>query len=198
MKSIDELMQAVAEGDEEAQTELRERFLTVEQDKARVARDLKLKTDTTLRERYPRALRAWEKGKLKLADDMDDAALVEALKEQEEFFAEMGVPVETSPAQAASPATDPEGGEVPVKPVDDPAKALAGGRAAQSPGGQPRDYVAEWMDAMKGSTIRDRERANAIIVELNAFGQRNPERAQAMMDQINASIEARPIGTRRF
>lgn len=195
MKSIDELIQLAAEGDEDAQAELRDRFNAAEREKAQVARDLKLKTDTRLRELYPRALKAYERGKLKL-DDLDDDAMVAMLKEQEEFFAEMGVPVE-APTQAA-PVVATEDGDMPVKPVDDPAKAVSGVRGASSPGGQPRDLVAEWVDAMKGSTTHDRAKANKILVELNAFGQNNPERAQQMMDQINATLEARPIERRGF
>jgi len=195
LKTIDELLALVSEGDEDAQAEIRERFASAEREKAIVARDLKLKTDATLKERYPRALRAYEKGRLRLTDDMDEAAMLEALKDKEEELAELGVAVEPA---AAAPVAAPEGGEVPVKPVedDDPAKALSGARGAGSPGGQPRDLVAEWADAMKGTTKHDRAKANAILVELNNFGQKNPERAQQMMDQINSYLEARPIPTR--
>lgn len=195
LKTIDELLALVSEGDEDAQAEIRERFASAEREKAIVARDLKLKTDATLKERYPRALRAYEKGRLRLTDDMDEAAMLEALKDKEEELAELGVAVEPA---AAAPAATPEGGGAPVKPVedDDPAKALSGARGAGSPGGQPRDLVAEWADAMKGTTKHDRARANAILVELNNFGQKNPERAQQMMDQINSYLEARPIPTR--
>jgi hypothetical protein len=193
LKTIDELLALVSEGDEDAQAEIRERFASAEREKAIVARDLKLKTDATLKERYPRALRAYEKGRLRLTDDMDEAAMLEALKDKEEELAELGVSVEP-----VAPAATPEGEDVPVKPVedDDPAKALSGARGAGSPGGQPRDLVAEWADAMKGTTKHDRAKANAILVELNNFGQKNPERAQQMMDQINSYLEARPIPTR--
>jgi hypothetical protein len=80
-KSIDELLALAAEGDDQASQEIRERFASAEREKAIVARDLKLKTDATLKERYPRALRAYEKGRLRLTDDIDEAAMLEALQD---------------------------------------------------------------------------------------------------------------------
>lgn len=201
MRSIDELLQAVAEGDEEAQKELRERYLTAEQEKARVARDLKLKTDSRLKELYPRALRAYNLGKLNLAEDLDDEALVKALKEQEEFYADMGVPIESSPAtpseQAANTDTGTEGEEVPVKPTeDDPAKALVSDRSTQSPGGQPRDYVHEFFTHMSGSTATDQQNAFAVIAEINKM--KDKVRADQMLEQISDRLSAKPIRVSPF
>jgi hypothetical protein len=181
VKTIDELLALAAEGDEEAQTEIRTRFQAVERDKAVAARDLKLKTDPKIKERYPRALRAYEKGKLTFTDDQDEAAVLEALRDQEDYLAEMGVPVETS-ASTPVVAAVVESGDG----ANDPAQALSGGRAASSPGGQPRDLVAEWADAMKGSTIHDQARAHGILVELNQSGQKDK------IAQITRSLEARP------
>ena len=201
MRSIDELLQAVAEGDEEAQKELRERYLTAEQEKARVARDLKLKTDSRLKELYPRALRAYNLGKLNLAEDLDDEALVKALKEQEEFYADMGVPIESPPAtpseQAANTDTGTEGEEVPVKPAeDDPAKALVSDRSTQSPGGQPRDYVHEFFTHMSGSTAKDQQNAFAVIAEINKM--KDKVRADQMLEQISDRLSAEPIRVSPF
>jgi hypothetical protein len=179
-KSVDELLVLVAEGDEEAAGELRTLLGSKDREAALARRDLKLKTDVTLKERYPRALRAFDKGRLKFTDNMSEAEMLDALRDKEEELAELGVAVD--PPTSASGA--------PVEPVaveTDPAKALSGGKAASSPGGSPRDLVAEYFDAMKGSTEHDRAKANNILVELNQAKQ------QDKIDQITRSLEARPI-----
>jgi hypothetical protein len=185
-RTVDELLVLLQEGDESAADELKGLLATNAQKAAKAERELKMKTDTGLRERYPRALRAFDKGKLRLSDDMDDDAVIAALKDKEEEYAELGVPID--PALAQKPATPVEdGGDMPVTPAVDAAKALAGGRGPTSPGGQPRDLVAEYFDLMKGSTEHDRARANSILVELNQT------RQQDKIDQITAALEARPI-----
>lgn len=183
--SIDELIELAASGDEEAAQELKNRYVAKEREAATAARNLKLKTDPTLKERYPRALRAFEKGHLKITEDMGDDALAEALQAEETKLAELGVPVEPFAPQAA--ATTPAGDDGAEAPTDG-ARALAGGKAASSPGGQPRDLVAEYFDALKGSTIHDRAKANTILVELN----RTPQ-GKEKVKEITRSLEARPI-----
>jgi hypothetical protein len=180
VETIDDLLELVAAGDEEAGGRLKAMLGSKDREAAILKRDIRLKTDATLRERYPRALRAYDKGKLKLTDDMDDNSLVDLLKEVESDYAEMGVPVEAHTAASGTPVE-------PVVVASDPALALSGGRAAGSPGGSPRDLVAEYFDAAKGSTVHDQARANNILVELNQTRQRDK------IDQITRSLEARPI-----
>lgn len=182
MPNLDELLERVAAGDDEAAAELKSLYASQAKTAAVAQRDLKLKTDSALRERYPRALRAWEKGKLRLGEDVDGDALMEALREKEEEYAEMGVPVETK-ATATPPVATPAGGDG----ADDPAEALSGAVGASSPGGQVRDLVAEYFDAIKGSTTHDQARANSLLVELNQG--RQAEKIQ----QITESLSARPI-----
>jgi len=184
MKSIEELLQLAAEGDEEAQAEIKTRFEATQQASLSAKRELKLKTDSTLKERYPRALRAWEKGKLRLSEGMTEDELLDALREKEEEYAEMGVPVNLQPAATEQPPpTSEPGGDG----DDDPAKALAGAGGSAGPAGQPRDHVAEYFDALAGSTTHDRARANRILVELQ-----KPE-LRHKIDEITRRLEAQPI-----
>jgi hypothetical protein len=188
MKSIEELLQLAAEGDEEAQAEIKARFEATQQESLSAKRELKLKTDNTLKERYPRALRAWEKGKLRLSENMTEDELLDALREKEEEYAEMGVPVNLQPAATEQhPPTGEHGGDDDDDdPDDDPAKALAGAGGSAGPAGQPRDHVAEYFDALAGSTIHDRARANRILVELQKPALKHK------ITEITRRLEARP------
>jgi hypothetical protein len=187
MKSIEELLQLAAEGDEEAQAEIKARFEATLQESLSAKRELKLKTDNTLKERYPRALRAWEKGKLRLSENMTEDELLDALREKEEEYAEMGVPVNLQPAATEQqPPTGEPGGDGDDD-NDDPAKALAGAGGSAGPAGQPRDHVAEYFDALAGSTTHDRARANRILVELQ-----KPE-LRHKIEEITRRLEAQPI-----
>ena len=187
MKSIEELLQLAAEGDEEAQAEIKARFEATQQESLSAKRELKLKTDSTLKERYPRALRAWEKGKLRLSENMTEDELMDALREKEEEYAEMGVPVSLQPAATEQqPPTGEPGGDGDDD-NDDPARALAGAGGSAGPAGQPRDHVAEYFDALAGSTTHDRARANRILVELQ-----KPE-LRHKIEEITRRLEAQPI-----
>lgn len=187
MKSIEELLQLAAEGDEEAQAEIKARFEATQQESLSAKRELKLKTDSTLKERYPRALRAWEKGKLRLSENMTEDELLDALREKEEEYAEMGVPVNLQPAATEQqPPTGEPGGDGDDD-NDDPARALAGAGGSAGPAGQPRDHVAEYFDALAGSTTHDRARANRILVELQ-----KPE-LRHKIEEITRRLEAQPI-----
>jgi len=187
MKSIEELLQLAAEGDEEAQAEIKARFEATQQESLSAKRELKLKTDNTLKERYPRALRAWEKGKLRLSENMTEDELLDALREKEEEYAEMGVPVNLQPAATEQqPPTGEPGGDGDDD-NDDPARALAGAGGSAGPAGQPRDHVAEYFDALAGSTTHDRARANRILVELQ-----KPE-LRHKIEEITRRLEAQPI-----
>lgn len=186
-KSVDELLALAAEGDEEAQAEIKNLFSSKEREASIAKRDLKLKTDATLRDRYPRALRAWDKGKLHLTDDMTEDALVDALRDKEEEYAELGVPVGDPSTSPPAPVVESVATEAST---DDPAKALTGGKAASSPGGQPRDMVTEFFDGLKGSTVHDRARAFALLPELN-----KTQDGKEKIAQITAMLEARDIVT---
>ena len=99
----------------------------------------------------------------------------------------MGVPVETQAASTAAVGT------VAVEP--DPAAALSGGKAASSPGGQPRDLVAEYLGNYRGPTQTDQNKAFAVLAEINKLP--DAEKRHEMVRQITESISANPIGVGR-
>jgi len=183
-ETLNELLDLIEAGDEDAKQRLRDMLSTKDQEVGQAKRALALKTDDKLRERYPRALRAWEKGHLRLEGTLTDEEMVEALKAEEEKLAELGVPISTS-ASAEVVATKEE--PVPVAPTQDPAKALAGTGGGSGPGGSPRDLFSEYMEAIKGTTKTDRYKANRILVELNQTGR------QAEIKRITDSVAASPI-----
>lgn len=189
-RSVDELLELIEAGDDEAKEELRNVLAVSKQEAASRARELRLKTDNALKDRYPRALRAYEKGRLKLGGDLSDDDLIAALADKEEELAELGVPLgdalvpsgNTGSGDDTDDGTDDES-------APDPAKALAGGRAASSPGGQPRDLVGEAIEAYKKATTEhDLAKAHSILVELN----KNPA-TRGKVDLITKALEARPI-----
>jgi len=177
MPTIQELVQLVAEGDEEAQEQLVKALAEKDQRISSAERDLKLKTDKALRERYPRAFRAYDRGKLDL-HTLDDDELVSALEAKENEYAELGVPL--------SDVVEIEPGA--VTPTPDPAQALVGGGATSGPGGAPRDYVYEIVELMnKGTTVHDQAKWQKMLVELNKEGRKDK------IAEITQMLEARPI-----
>lgn len=191
-KSLEELLVLAAEGDEEAQAEIKERFAAKEREHLSAKRDLRLKTDATLRERYPRALRAWEKGRLKITDDMTEDDLIEALREKEDELAELGVPLSEQTAKATPEEAITAGSAEKAASEDDPAKALAGARASSSPAGQGRDLLAEFEEAVHGPTIHDRQRAWRILTEM----QKDPYKEK--VKAATKRLEAPPIISRNL
>jgi hypothetical protein len=187
MATIQELIQLVAEGDEDAQEQLNQALARLQQDKVAAERDLKLKTDKTLRDRYPRALRAFDRGKLVLTADMDDDQVIQALQAKEDEYAELGVPLE--PVVETNPTVEAPAGA--VQRQEDPANALSGGTGSSGPGGAPRDLVNEFVELMtKGTTDHDRARANKLLVELQSL-----PGGKEKVKQISQMLEARPILT---
>lgn len=184
-KTIEELLNLAAEGDEDAQAEIKERFTAKERESLSAKRELKLKTDQNLKERYPRALTAWEKGRLKITDDMTEDDLIEALRDKEDELAELGVPIGAQKAQSAETSLPASGDEDDEN--DDPAQALGGARAASGPGGMGRDLVSEFEEAVHGPTRHDQQKAWRILVELQ-----KPEH-QEKIREITRRLEAPPI-----
>jgi len=189
-QSVDELIELAASGDEEAAQALKNLYLAKEREAAEAARNLKLKTDTALRERYPRALRAFDKGFLKIDGSMTDDDMTAMLAAKEEEYAALGAGLDPAPTPQASAPSD--GGEATGD--QDPAKALGGARSASSPGGQPRDLVGEAISLYKkGTTSYDIVKAHQALAELN----KNPA-TRAKVREITRSLEASQIGPTGF
>lgn len=191
MSTVEELIQLAAEGDEEAQEQLKAAYADLQQQNAAKDRDLKLKTDKSLRDKYPRALRAYDLNKLQFDGDLDDDGLAAALKAKEEELAELGVPltpvVESEKPKAETEEKEEE--EVPVQVKEDPAQALSGEAAVSSPAGQPRDHVYEYLELVtKGTTQHDQAKANQILIELQ-----NVKGGDEKLRQITRALESPPI-----
>jgi hypothetical protein len=174
---MSELEELLADLDPDKAEAIKQKLAKAEANERALAekeRDLKLATGTFKKD-YPRAWRAYEKGKLNLKDALTDEAIVAALRDKEDELAELGVPlsVETEPV-SAPPATSPV-----EEAFGEPVNA----------GGPPkgRNYVSEYMDAMNGSTIHDQAKANKILVELNKLRRKDD------IEEITRRLEARPI-----
>lgn len=189
MAEVEELLAQAADGSEEAIEQLK--TLLAEKDKeARLARlELKLTKDKDLRERYPRAIRAYERGRLKISEDMTEEDLVRVLGDKEEELAELGVPLrEASEEPQMQAKSEPESTTAPESAsAPDRAQALAGAFGASGPAGQARDLATEFEEALRGSTQHDRARAWRILVELQ-----KPEHRH-QIERIVEKLQAPPI-----
>lgn len=186
-KSIDELLALAAEGDEEAQNEIKSRFQATQAASSKAQRELKLKTDPKMKERYPRALLAYEKGKLVFDDDVSEEDMANILRDKEEELAELGVPlpgakrtetITTGKQTDASQDGDDEGDE------GDPALALGTPKGASSPGGEARDLVNEFFEHLNGPTLHDQANAYRILVELQK--PENRDRIAEVTERLSA------------
>jgi len=147
---------------------------------ARTARDLRLATDSKLREAYPRAFRAYELKELDFGEAITEDEVLALLKTNEAKLAKLGVPISTEPlVVAAASATEPE-------PAPDPAAAfgtpVAGGTPAAS-----RNLTQEFLESMKADTPIDREKMAEVIGEMNSKGARD------QIEQLVDVLNARPI-----
>ncbi len=165
--------------------------------KALAERDLKLATDKTLRDRYPRTIRAYQDKLLDLGETVDQDELVAVLKREEEKLAKLGVPIqEPEPEgenEAASQKTPLVGeeGNTETPPAPDPAQAWgtppSGGGAGPS---APRSLTQEFLECMKTDSGPDRDRMVDILGEMNAKG------LQSEIEQLVDMLNASPIVTR--
>jgi len=185
----EELLERITEGDDSAIEELKVLLDGLENEGKTAKRDLKLKTDKTLRERYPRALRVFDMGRFPIDAGLSDDELAKALEDKENELAELGVPLSTEPAPAAK--EEPKGEEVPAKVTEgdtDPAAAMSGAGGNSSPGGAARDEVREIVEQLKqGSTLHDQAKAFTGIAQLNKDNQK------AKLKEITDLLAARPI-----
>lgn len=194
MPTIDELLATLAEDDPEAAKALQDQLTANATEKEQLSkqlakrdRDYKLATDKTFRERYPRAMVVFDKGKLSLGDDLDNEGLATALKDKEEELADLGVPL---PQSGTPPVSEgkPEGEKQP-----DPA-ASWGEPVGGSPHTPDKDPVKDYWEAMRGSTSTDRRKAVEALVELNRMGEQRPEgKLWDLADQMSDDEFNKPI-----
>ena len=155
-------------------------------------RDVLLATNDKLIDRYPRAWKAYKKGRLKFGDDaLDEESIAAILKDKEEELAELGVPLpksefsdaETAPAQA----TQEEAEEDPAAAFNQPIQPTT------SPRG--RNLLAEAMESLKGNTQADRDKYISLVAEMNAKAKSDPN-IQKDLRSLTEMLSAPPIPQR--
>jgi hypothetical protein len=108
---------------------------------AKAQRDLTLAKSAELREKFPRAMSAYDKGYLNLGDDTSDTATLAALAAKEQELLDMGVGVASpEPAEPEAPTGD----------------VFGAARGAASPGQtQGPDTLARLVETMEAGKGRD-------------------------------------------
>jgi hypothetical protein len=176
LSKLDEIL---AQLDDDTAAAVKAEVLAAEVRAAKAERDLKAAKRTDLREKFPRAMAAYDKGRVSLPDDPSDEALEACLKDKEEEYADIGVPIpgETVP----DVRTDPE--------EADPAAAFGTPVAGGAPAPK-RDYVREVIEIIKSDkSTEGRAKAASILTELNREeGFMSPKLAE-----IVEKLNARPI-----
>ena len=148
-------------------------------EKSRAERDLRLATDSKLRQAYPRAFRAYELKELDFGDTTGEADLVAILKTQEEKLARLGVPVSLDPSPAGAAGMDAQGAE----PAPDPAAAFG----VPVGGGQPtgsRNLTQEFLESMRADSDTDRAKMTEVVLEMNRKGAQ--EDIDRLVDTLNS------------
>lgn len=164
----------LAELDDEQAAAIRGALADKDAAKAKMERDLKLATDSEIRQKYPRAWKAYEKKMIDFGDAVSPEDISKILKGKEEELAALGVPVDT-PAPAAVQEAEP-----------DPAAAFG----APVGGGQqtaPRDLTKEYLETMKVDSYSDRAKLPEIIAEMNKKG------ASEEINRLSELLSAQPI-----
>lgn len=174
MATIEELLATLQEDDPEAAKALQDHLTAAATEKeqaqkelARKTRDYDLATDQKYRERFPRAMMVFDKGRLTLEDELDKEALVKALNDKEEELAELGVPVPESKGASPPPSAPKAEAEKPSE--EDPAKSW-GEPIGGSPSTSAEDPVKDFWNAMRGTTEVDRRNAADALYALNLMG----------------------------
>ena len=201
MPTLDEILATLEEDDPDAAKALREQIATVAGEKEQLAkqlaardRDYKLATDKTFRERYPRAMMVFDRGKLTLGDDLDAEGLAKALKDKEEELADLGVPLPAGrpSGDAPQPTSEEE------SPKEDPAQSW-GEPVGGSPHTPEHDPVKDYWGGLRGTTETDRRKAVDALVELNRAGEQRPEgKIWELAEAMGEDDWNRPIGDMRW
>lgn len=166
MPDINAILETLDEDEAKAIRQALEEKDSLVRDKERLARDLRLATDTGLREKFPRAFIAYDKKMLDLGDALTEEEITTQFKAKEAELVALGVPISAQPA-AAAPS---DGGTQPAATPDaspDPAAAFGtpvGGPSAPS---AARNLEAEFDEKMKSADPNDRFSLMEIIDDMS-------------------------------
>lgn len=111
MSDLDELLAEIDDPDvaEKVKAKFTEQEGIMAKRQAIMDRDAKVaKEQAKLAQKFPRAMTAYQKGRLTLPDDPSDDALVAALKAKEEELEDLGVPIVGTAPSAPAPVVDEE------------------------------------------------------------------------------------------
>jgi len=180
LATIEELLATLQEDDPEAAKALQDALTaaatekeTAQKELARKTRDYEMATDQKYRERFPRAMMVFDKGKLTLEDGLDQEGLIKALNDKEEELADLGVPIPGTPAVSAPPTAAKPKAEEP--PAEDPAKSW-GEPVGGSPHTPAEDPVKDFWNGLRGSTNKDRTDMADALYALNLMGHGKSDR----------------------
>lgn len=160
MPDINAILETLDEDEAKAIRQALEEKDALVRDKERLARDLRLATDTGMREKFPRAFIAYDKKMLDLGNALTEEEITAQFKAKEAELVALGVPISPPPAATAQPAAAPET-------PPDPAAAFGtpvGGPATPS---AARNLEQEFDEKMKSADPNDRFTLMEIIDEMS-------------------------------
>lgn len=175
MPTLEEILASLE--DEDA-TVLRQALAAKDKTAAIAKRDLELAKNNDLKERFPRAWRAYSKGKLPLGDLVGEIELVDKFKTMESELAELGVPI------SETPAAQPPAGTVPPAAAPDPAAAFGASASGGAAPSAAHDLEQEFREAMKSENPGDRVRLIELVDDMNG------EQRARLVDTLNAPDSA--------
>ena len=175
MSELDDLLAEIEDPDlaEKFKAKFTEKDEALARTQAIAARDSKVqKEQAKLAQKFPRAMSAFQKGRLSLPDDPSDEALVEALKAKEEELEDLGVPI---PGAAPTPIVPDE--------EEDPAAAWGDDIGTGRGENTTADLFNQVKDLAESGEQYDRLEIIAKISEMNAKAQQSGDFSQ--LDGLN-------------
>lgn len=170
MSKLEDLL---AQLDDEAAEAIKAEFLAAQSKAARLERDLNVTKKGEFREKFPRAMAAYDKGRVSLPDDPSDDALLAFLKAKEEEYEDLGVPI---PGATGRQEAEDEG---------DPSAAFGAPVGGGAPGPKV-DYVREVLSAVRDNTPAGREKAALLLTNLNMEEGYQSPKLQKIVEELNA------------
>lgn len=179
MSKLDEILAGL---DEEEAAAIRAELDGAKAATALAERDLGVLRNAALRDKFPRAMAAYDKGRVTLPSDPSEEALIAYLTDKEEEYTDLGMPL---PGKQEEPKEEPA-----AEPTaeSDPAAAFG----APVFGGAPApsiDYVNDIKAAINERTEDGKAKAAELLHKLNVEeGYRSPK-----LQQLVQELNAKPI-----
>lgn len=147
--------------------------LAAKDKEAQVAkRDLELAKNADLPKRFPRAWRAYSKGRLPLGDTVSNDEIIDKFKAMEADLTELGVPAGDTPPPTQTTPAEPA--------TPDPAAAFGTPAAGGTSPTAARNLEQEFREAMASENPMDRVRLIELVDDMNG------EERMRLVDTLNA------------